>query len=178
MLEIPLVRNSIHIAESASKFLTQNLTNLRRSPRVKLPLAVNFTRILSGVEAPFRRAHLGDQVIEGTLPNCFEEHLSRYLERVKVERSEERVVVKHLLKVRDTPLCINRITMEATTYLIEDASASHGGERFGYSLQSCRIWTNCVRTQKKRQRLGWRKLRSRTEATPLRIIPLKELVHR
>ena len=80
-----------------------------------------------------------------------------------------RVVVEHLLEVRNDPALVDAIAMEAAGELVIDAAARHLFERHGEGLTGVRIAAVDGELQQKIERGGMGKLGLRPEAAVARI---------
>jgi hypothetical protein len=122
--------------------LAEELADLRVPPDVERPLHPGRVRIvcllgrhavgvLGRVEPAPRVGHVSTHVLEGVLGNLGEEPVARRLRRLQVRQGQLGLVVQHLLEVRDPPLPIDRVAVEAAAEVIAHAAERHGPQRLG-----------------------------------------------
>ncbi len=77
-------------------------------------------------EAAFGRPQLGDHPVAGLLsdPTC--ERVSGSPPQMRVDPGQQRVVVEHLLEMRDHPIRVHAVAGEPADQLVVDAAAGHG----------------------------------------------------
>ena len=102
---------------------------VRRRPDEEAALGAVAVGIGRGVEAAVGRRHLAQHVVERLLGGPAEREPSGESVTRQVGARELRLVVEHLLEVRNLPRGVGRVAMEAAADLIEDPAARHGVER-------------------------------------------------
>src|SRR5580765_952792 len=110
--------------------------------------------VFGGIEAPLRVRHVTPNVRQGVLCDSGIELVTRRLRGFEIREDQLRLVVQHLLEVRDTPVAIDRVSMKAAADVVAHASESHRPKRFGRHQQ---------------RRLGWP-----PQELPARVLPQKE----
>src|SRR5438067_771257 len=70
-------------------------------------------RVLRRGKAALRQTELAQHVFEGLPRNVAVTLIAGYQPAVQICRNEQRVVVEHLLEVRDQPFAVDRVTVEA-----------------------------------------------------------------
>src|SRR5262249_4503615 len=88
----------------------------------------------------------------------------RHLPRGEVDGGELRVVVEHLLEVRDLPGRVGRVAMETAADVIVDAARRHLLERQGHHLEGPRLSRATVVAEQEVEVRGARELRPAPEA--------------
>jgi hypothetical protein len=86
--------------------------------------------------------------------------LPRHHPRVQVDRREQRVVVEHLLEVRDEPLPVDGVAVEAAADEVVHASRGHAVERLPDDLE-------LFAPQEELERRGRWELRRAAEPSPV-----------
>jgi hypothetical protein len=113
----------------------ERLVELLDAPDVELPLLSLAVGVEGGVEAARRIGHLAADPVERLLGHAPHLGVPRRLPQVHAEAREERVVVEHLLEVRDEPFRIHRVAVEAAAGLVVDPAARHVEEGVAGDLE-------------------------------------------
>ncbi len=137
--------------------LSEDLADLRLLPDVETPLLSLRVRVERRVEAALRPAHLPQGPVEDPLADLAPALVAQGLEPVEVRPGEQRVVVEHLLEVRDQPGAVDRVAGEAAPDLVVDAAVRHPveGELGDVGIAPC---------EKQLERRSRRELRGAAEA--------------
>ena len=99
--------------------------HLGERPDVELALDALGVGVERGGEAALLLAQLGERPVERLAAHALEQRLARDLPRVQVGAGQQRVVVEHLLEVRDEPGAVDRVAREAAADLVVHAAAGH-----------------------------------------------------
>ena len=126
-----------------------------------LALAV---RVLRRVEAAALGAHLARHVGEDLAHRLRVTRLPRREMRVEVSRCEKRVVVEHLLEVRDEPPLVGGVAVKAPPDLVVDATGAHRVERLRHPSERALVAYRVMSAQEDVQAEAVGKLRARSEA--------------
>ncbi len=110
--------------------LAQYLAQLRGSPDVVgaldvLPVRVLAVGVQRGGEAALGRAQFADHEVGGLQRHATGEPGSGGAPQVGVDAAEQRVVVEHLLEVRDDPFAVHGVAGEAAAELVVDPAPGH-----------------------------------------------------
>jgi hypothetical protein len=105
--------------------LAERLLDLLRGPRVGEALDPVGVRVLRRGEASFRKPEVPDHVVESLLRHPPVPLVPGDQPGVEVSGREERVVVEHLLEVRDEPGLVNRVAVEPAAQDVVHAAGSH-----------------------------------------------------
>src|SRR5262249_37921284 len=84
---------------------------------------------------------------------------------MQVQPREQRIVVKHFLKMRHQPMCINGVSMKPAAKLIINAAAGHLSTGVLYDFQGFRAAGPVVTVEQIFQSHGRRKLWRAAKAT-------------
>ena len=128
-------------------------------PRVRQPLDAVRVRVLRGGEAAVGQAQLAQQVVRGLLDDLAIARVPGHDPGVQVRRDEQRVVVQHLLEVRDQPLAVDGVAVEAAADEVVHPAERHRVERLRHQLE-------LVAPQQELERRRGRELRRVAEAAP------------
>src|SRR5262249_28668709 len=91
------------------------------------------------------------------------------LSTLEVCEREESIVIEHLLEVRDAPLRVGRVAMEASANVVVDAAGAHVLERgYRHSLRFC-VGGPACHTKEESHRERRRELRCTLRATEGRV---------
>ncbi len=90
---------------------------------------------------------------------------------MEVRGNEQRVVVEHLLEVRDEPALVDRVAVEAAAEEVVHPAECHPVQRRRRQLQRLVVAGTRVQAQQELDRGGLRELRRAPPATPLRVEP-------
>src|SRR5579864_3996567 len=110
-LEVALLRYAVILHEYLCIFAWQDCLNLCRCPDEKLAFLSLAVSILRGIETTFRRGHLAHNIIQRLLSDTAIEGIARHQVGVQVDATEQRVIIQHLLKMRDEPFSIDGVTV-------------------------------------------------------------------
>src|SRR5439155_1109617 len=102
---------------------------LSERPHVVAALRALGVGVERGVEAALGAAHLAQRPAEHVETDLEQVALAAVLPPVQVGAREQRVVVEHLLEVRNRPCTIDAVTREASAELVVYAPARHCMER-------------------------------------------------
>ena len=136
--EQPLLRRSVEIAAHDRAAVLERLEQrliepeflpLRGRPGVRQPLDAVGVGVLRGGEAAPVDAHLAQQVVDCLLHDRPVALVASDDPGVEVRRGEKRVVVEHLLEVRDEPPGVHRVAVEAAADDVVEAAGRHPVER-------------------------------------------------
>ncbi len=125
MLEIPAVRDPVPLLGPAAGVGSEHprqLVGFPHEERSLLPLAI---RILSAGEASFGCHHFAQHPLATLAGNACEAFLSRNQVGLEVRGNQERVVVQHLLEVRDQPALVRAVAVKTAPELVVDTPAGH-----------------------------------------------------
>ena len=103
-------------------------------PRVGESLDAVGVRVLRRREAALAQAQLAEHVVEGLLRDLPVALLAGDDPGVQIDRREQRVVVEHLLEVRDEPLLVDGVAVEAAAHEVVHAAGRHRVERLRRQL--------------------------------------------
>ena len=137
-LPVPEVGDAV-CGEERRGVVAQHLADLGRGPGERQPLDAIRVGVLAGRERAVGRRELADQVVEHALGDLAEARVTGLRPRVQVDPRELRVVVEHLLEVRDEPDRVGRVPVEAAAQLVVDAAVGHlleveAGDRLGLGV--------------------------------------------
>ena len=133
---------------------------LRLRPGVRQPLDALRVGVLGRGEAALRQREVAEQVLAGLLDHLPVALLAGDHPRVQVRGDEQRVVVEHLLEVRDEPVGVHRVAVEAAADDVVHPARRHRVERGRDHLQ-------LAAAEQELERRGRRELRRAAEAAPL-----------
>ena len=94
---------------------------------------------------------------------------------MRAESREQRVVVEHLLEVRDEPCFVHCITSEAAAELVVDAAARHRAERLLRDRQGERRSRSSPVSEERVERHRLRKLWRTPKSTVAHVVVLRQL---
>jgi hypothetical protein len=109
--------------------LLQDISELGHRPDVEAPLGALGVGVERCVEAALRAAHLAQCPLERVRTDLAQGRLVEGLRAVEVRAGQQRVVVEHLLEVRDRPRLVHAVAREATADLVVYASGRHRAQR-------------------------------------------------
>ena len=135
---------------------------LGRRPRERQPLDAFRVRVLRRGQLPLRQPQLAQHVLERLLGDAAVALLAGDHPGVEVDGREERVVVEHLLEVRDEPPPVDGVAVEAAADEVVHASRGHAVEGLPHRVE-------LVPAQEELERRCGRELRRAAEAAPLRV---------
>ncbi len=144
-------------------FFVQHLGDLFRRPDEELPLHAFRVGVGGRVDAALRRRHLAQDVVERLHRHAPQAFIAGDLVALQVSLGEQRVVVQHLLEVRDQPLAIGGITAEAAADVVVHAAPGHRVQCLRDHLEGLWITEAAVQAQQQLQAHRGRELRRRPE---------------
>ncbi len=156
----------------------QHLGQLRRGPHRVAPLLALAVRVERRGEAALRGAQVGDQEVAGLLRDPPPERMAGGPPPMEVRPGEQRVVVQHLLEVRDDPVGVDGVPGEAAGQLVVDPAARHRlegplGHREGVGVPGARVVAQQVLQRHRR-----RELRRAPEPAAGRVVRRGQRPHR
>ena len=129
VLPIAFCRDVIDLAEEGAVFSAQRGVDLGRLPDIELA----FDAFRIGVVGRGEAAALGDHLAQGPVAGlgdaCGVERAFGLLPDQAQEIDQLRIVVQHLLEMRDQPLVVRRVAGEAAGEMVVDAALAHPVER-------------------------------------------------
>ena len=135
---------------------------LLRRPRERQPLDAVGVGVLRRREAAALERELAEHVRDGVLDHAPVALVAGEHPRVQVRGDEQRVVVEHLLEVRDEPLRVDGVAVEAAADEVVHPAGRHPVERAERQLE-------LAAPQQELDRRRGRELRRVAEAAPLRV---------
>ena len=177
-LEIPGVGDVPKCTGSFREFWSQDFAHLIRGPDVELALHTLAVRIFRRVERACGGAHVSLDVGQH-VPRTLGVHgLARHLMGLQQCPHEQRVVVEHLLEVRNQPFVVGAVAAQTAADLVVDAACEHFLERVFHHLQRFQISGAEVVPQQQLQSHARRKLvlRLKLEAPVIRIVAFAEIL--
>ena len=124
MLEGAVGRDREELGRPSAVVLPQRLDELSRRPRVEEPLLP----LRVSVEGRGETALGGPQLAQQELGSLLPGPQRRCRPPVGTHAQEQRVVVEHLLEVRDHPAAVHAVAREPARQLVVDAAANHSVE--------------------------------------------------
>jgi len=143
----------------------EDVDELRRGPDEVGALAARRVRVLRRGESAPGQEELAQRVVERVLHHPSPAAVTGNLVRVEVHGCQLRVVVEHLLEVRDRPRRIDRVAVEAAADLVVDASPLHLVEGHDRGIEEPRVTVGEVAAEQEVDGGGMRELGSPSEAT-------------
>ena len=132
--------------------------------------------VLGRVEAALRRLQVVQQVIEGGSRDGRAGRVAGDLVGGGVGAGELRLVVQHLLEVRDPPEAVHAVTVEAAAQVVVHAAARHRVQRHPRHLQGALARGAPIVLQQRREHHRTRELRRRAETAVAGIEGLRQPV--
>ena len=176
LLEQPRAQLGIELAADDRATVLERLEQLRGHallgrPRVREPLDAVGVGVLGRRERALGQQEVAEHVVHGLL-----DHLAIALAagdepRVEIRGDEQRVVVEHLLEVRDEPAVVDRVAVEAAADEVVHAAGGHPVERPLGHLQ-------LASPQQELEHRVRRELRRPAEAAPLGVERRAQPAHR
>jgi hypothetical protein len=150
-------------------FHTEGRFDLLRCPckeptLFRLTLRIQAVGIGGRVESAFRRSHLALHVAQDLARHLREIRAPRGLPAFQIGEGQKRVVVEHLLEVRDQPVRIGGVAVKATTDLVVNASRRHPLEGERRQLESFGVARAAMEAQEKPDRKSCGKLHTAQES--------------
>jgi hypothetical protein len=137
-----------------------------RRPSEGEPFDAVGVSVLRRGEAALGETQLAQQVVERLLGDAAVAIVAGDDPGVEIRRGEQRVVVEHLLEVRDEPLPIHGVPVEPAADEVVHAAGSHRVERRRHHRQRALVASQ-VHPQQELEHRGLRELRSVAPAAPL-----------
>src|SRR5262249_15011332 len=110
-------------------FGREHLAYLGRRPDVELSFLVLGVSVERRVKAALRGLHLAHHPLHGLPYHALERRLPGDQPRIAVESEQRRVVVEHLLEVRDAQILVDAVAGEAAADVVINAPFRHLRER-------------------------------------------------
>ena len=133
--------------------------------------------VLGRVEGALGAGHVAPHVLDGVLGHVQQRAGAGRLSRLQKGQDELRLVVQHLLEVRDPPGRVDRVAMEAAPDVVAHAAARHRLQR-GHRDAPGILVTSAGRLPEEEEKLGRpRKLGRPAEAAVPRVEGGSELLH-
>ncbi len=107
----------------------ERVAQLRLSPDVVATLDTLRVGVECGVEPAFGPTHLAQRPGECLLAHPTHQRIAADLPAVQVGGNQQRVVIEHLLEVRDGPGRVDGVSSKAAADLVVDAAAGHRAQR-------------------------------------------------
>ena len=154
----------------------QHLTELVGRPHVEQALLALGVGVQGRHEAPLGPAQLGEHPVQRLRADPAQQIVARDLPPVQVGPRQQRVVVEHLLEVRDHPPRVHRVAREPAPDLVVHAAAGHGPERVQAHLQDAfagqgiRALSRAAAREQELDRRGGRELGRAPEAAVLGVV--------
>ena len=124
--KVALWGDVIILTEDFDVFFADDVFNVVRLPDEELALYTFAIRVLRGVEAAIICVvHLTENVVERLDGDVAIERFLGGLMCLKIGDDELGIVVQHLLKVRDKPVCIGGVSVETAAELVIHTTACH-----------------------------------------------------
>ena len=118
---------------------TQRLPHGRGFPDVIAAFDTGGIGIEAGIEGAVRRAQFGEHPVGGAMGYLSEQQLARGGGGLGVGAEQQGVVVEHLLEMRNGPVPIDAVTVEATAQLVEQAALGHARQRQRRHVQGVQV---------------------------------------
>ena len=128
-LERPLPRNPIHPDGFREFPRAQGVLQFLVGPDVERAFLALAVGILGGIEPPFGRGEVFQDIIEHAGGHLPVEGLACRLRRLQIHHRQKRLRVKHLLKMRHAPGAVGGVAMESAADMVMQAAARHGRKR-------------------------------------------------
>ncbi len=129
-------------------------------------MRVRAVRVARRVERTLRRSHIALHVAESFAGDPRKVFTAGYLEPFEVVDRQERVVVEHLLEVRNQPPRVGRVAVESAADLVVHAAGRHFLHRQRGHLQKLLVARAAVMAKEKANRQTARKF-WRATGTPV-----------
>ena len=122
-------RHVVGLREHLGIGLAQHLDDLGLAPDVELALLALGIGVERGGEASAFGDHLAQQPADRLVDAARVELVAGLAVGLAHEVDQQRVVVEHLLEVRDEPALVDRVAREAAAQVVVDAALADAGER-------------------------------------------------
>ena len=149
--------------------VAEHLADLGHGPDVELALYALGVRVERGGERALLLAQLGERPVERLAAHALEQRLAGDLPRVQVRAGEQRIVIEHLLEVRDEPGAVDRVAREAAADLVVHAARGHPAQRVQRHLA-------LAAPEQELDHRGRRELRGAAETPVFRVVELAQRV--
>ena len=171
-----------HQASAASASVAEDRAHLGRRPRVEqalvaVPVGTGRVGVLGRGEPACRLAQVAQHVADGLGDDLAPAVLAERDGGVGVDPHEQRLVVEHLLEVRDEPLAVDGVAGEAAADVVVHATRRHRVERCRDDLPQPRLAGAQEPVQQEVEAHRGRELRRRAEPAPLGIEALDQGLH-
>ena len=176
--EIPGLLDPVDAREQRSLFGTEHIGDFLQRPEVGCAFASFGVRVERGIEPALLGGHLPHDPGERLLGGAAMLRIPPARERFGVHRSELRVVVEHLLEVRDEPARVGRVAMEPSSDVIADAPHRHAVERSAHDALEILAGRCRRRVQEQLQRAMRRELGRAAEAAVVTVVRGDKLLDR
>ncbi len=153
-----------YAAREQRRVVTEHLGDLGRSPGERQPFDAFGVGILACGERTVGGAQLAEHVVERPGRDRAIPRVTGECPRVRVRARELRIVVEHLLEVRDEPLGVGRVAVEATAQLVMETAVGHRVERATSDRERPGVAGRDVAAQEELDRHRLRELRSAAPA--------------
>ncbi len=151
------------VRDDCRRIVAADGVQLVERPDVELafdPLGVG---VLGGEEAAGRVAKVAEHVGDGLLDDAAVPNLTGCLPGVQVRADEQRLVVQHLLEVRDEPLRVDGVPVEPAADVVVDPATGHAVERADHGAEGLGVAGRGPLVDQERQRHGLGELRCPAE---------------
>ena len=115
----------VQLAERFCDFVTDGCFDFILLPDVEFAFDAFTVCIFGAVEGPRFVGQVMQNVVQRFAGDGFVKRVPRELKHIDVADSQQRVVVKHFLEVRNQPAFIDAIASKTATEVIVDSSPSH-----------------------------------------------------
>ena len=124
VLEVPVGGDPV-VPDHFGGVVAEHLVDLLERPDVELALDALGVGVLGGEEPVVVVAQVAQHVTDGLLDDAPVARLTGGQPRLGVRAREQRLVVQHLLEVRDQPVGVDRVAVEAAADLVVHAAGGH-----------------------------------------------------
>jgi hypothetical protein len=159
--DVPIPRDQVEVGR------IDDGRHLGRRPDEEASFLALAVRVGGGEEPTVRMGHLAQHVVAGLLDHGSEKWLASHLPRFQIEPRQLRVIVEHLLEVRDEPARVHGVAMEATADLVVHPPLSHAATGEDDRLEELGPSRRAVLAQHQLENLGVGKLRRAAESAPV-----------
>ena len=130
--------------------------------------------VLRGIEAAIGMRQLAAHVLQGVLGDLREEPVAGGLRGLEVRQHQLRLVVQHLLEVRDTPRLVDRVAVKAAPHVVAHTAQRHRAKGVERQIARHRLACTGVLAQQEQQLAGPRELRRAAKPAVPGVIGLGE----
>ena len=128
-LEVSLLADAVHVGQEVELRLGKRAGQLGASPNVESSFFGVGFGIQGRVETAVRRGHFAQHELERILDHVAEVVAAGQQVGLRVDQGELRIVVKHLLEMRNGPKAIGAVAMKASADVVANSAGSHLFER-------------------------------------------------